>query len=79
MLRTSRGPQSSWAPKERCSAKRTWITSVASSKDSEVGVSAIALILAVSIAVDFDGLEAFDVVDGLGKVVRKAAQVLLWG
>jgi len=47
LVRTSRGPQSSWAPKEGCSAKRTWITSVvSSSKDSEVGVSAIALILA---------------------------------
>ena len=40
LLRTSRGPQSSWAPKEGWRAKRTWITGTGPS-----ALSSTALIL----------------------------------
>ena len=46
LLRTSRGPQSSWAPKEGWRAKRTWITGTGPS-----ALSSTALILTCALIV----------------------------
>jgi hypothetical protein len=45
LLRTSRGPQSSWAPKEGCKAKRTWITSIGPSPLSAIALIAFYVVL----------------------------------
>ncbi len=45
LLRTSRGPQSSWAPKEGCKAKSTWITSIGLSPLSAIALIAFYVVL----------------------------------